>query len=126
MSYTFTKKATPPLSGRYANQPIDGARIAIQGIGNGIQTTDASGTAVTSPVTLSSTATTLNTPDDAVTVTIKNSGATNSMTISEVSGSASAYTLLTGESVTLDCGDMGKLYLVSSSGTSCDFFYTIV
>lgn len=131
-TYTFIQKTPDPSghnkgAGHYGNQPIDGARIAIQGIGNGPQTSDATGTPVTSPVTLSGTATTLNTPESAIQITLKNSGATNAMTISEVSGSSgNVYTLNHGEQVTMDIANTAQLFLKSASSTTCDFFYTIV
>lgn len=131
--YTFTQKAAASGYGEnkttshYMNQPMDAARVAIQGIGNGIQTSDASSSPVTSPVTLSSTATTLNTPESAVQITIKNSGTTNALTVSEVSAtSSSVFTLETGQSQTFDCGNMAQLFLKSTSGTTADFFYTMV
>jgi hypothetical protein len=130
--YTFTQK-TPPSetsgtkdTNKFGNQQVDGARISIQGLGNGFQTTDASSTALTSPLTLTSTATTVNIPQSAIQVTLHNSGATNPLSYSEVSGMASYATLTTGQSITLDIGLQGKLYLSSASGTTCDFVFTVV
>ena len=130
-NYTFTKKT--PAAGygenktqsHYMNQPMDAARVAIQGIGNGIQTEDATATAVTSPVTLGAAGTkTLTTPESAVQLTINNTGAA-AMTISEVS-SGSSFTLNNGQSQTFDCGNMGDVYTASTTGTTYSFFYTIV
>ncbi len=127
-TYTFTKKTPAKDStgaGHYANQPVDGARIAIQGIANGIQTTDASSTAVTSPVTLAAAGTkTLNTPESAITMTINNTGAA-AMTFSEVS-TGSSITLNAGQSQTFDCANMGVVYTASTSGTTFSFYYEIV
>jgi len=132
VTYTFTQKSTSSESSGskttslFGNQRVDGARISIQGLGNGIQTTDGSSTPLTSPLTLTSTATTVNIPDGAVQVILTNSGATNSMSYSEVSGMASYATLGTGQSVTLDVGLQGKLYLSSTSGTTCSFVFIVV
>lgn len=132
-TYTFTVKSpaggsasTTGERSHYANQPMDGARVAIQGIANGIQTTDATGTPVTSPVTLSSSGSkTLNTPESAIEVIVSNTGATNSMTVSEVS-SGSSYTLNSGQTITIPCANMSALYTASSSGTTYSFMYLIV
>lgn len=127
-TYTFTKKTPAKDStgaGHYASQPVDGARIAIQGFANGIQTTDASSTAVTSPVTLAAAGTkTLNTPESAISLIINNTGAA-AMTVSEVS-SGSSFTLNAGQSTTLNCGNMGVVYTGSTSGTTFSFYYEIV
>lgn len=127
-TYTFTKK-TPAKdttgAGHYASQPVDGARIAIQGIANGIQTSDASSTVVDSPVTLGAAGTkTLNTPESAITLTINNTGAA-AMTVSEVS-SGSSYTLNASQSQEFNCANQGEFYTASTSGTTFSFFYQIV
>lgn len=128
--YTFTQKpAQSETSGSkdingMGSQPLDGGRLAIQH-GNGFQTTDASSTAVKSPVTLSSTVTTLETPISAITLELINTGA-DALNYSEVSSMASYATLPAGDSVTLDVGNCLYTYLSSTTGTTCSFVYTIV
>lgn len=131
-TYTFTtKSASSEASGskvlsHFQNQPIDGSRISIQGIANGIQTQDATNTPVTSSKSLTSSVTTLNTPESAITITIANTGTTNALAFSEVSNLASFGVLNAGQSVTLPCANMAALYVNSTSGTTLSFWYAIV
>ena len=127
--YTFTTKPiTSETSGskdinRFGNQPVDGGRIAIQSIANGIQTTDA--TPVNSPITLvAGGSQLLNTPQSAITLTINNTGS-NPMDVSEVS-SGSSYTLNAGQTQEFDCANMAEVHTSSTSGTTYSFFYQIV
>lgn len=129
--YTFSQKpVTSETTGskdinRYGNQPIDGSRIAIQGIANGIQTTDASATPVTSPVTLAAAGSkALTTPESAITITVNNTGAA-AMTVSEVA-SGSSFTLNAGQSQEFNCANMETVYTASNSGTTYSFFYEVV
>lgn len=105
---------------------MDANRVAIQGLASGIITTDVTGTPVTSPVTLSSSVTTITIPANAIRMYIANSGATNAMSFSELVGMGTSVTLNTGQSVTLDVGRMGNIYLKSTSGTSCSFYFQLV
>ena len=129
--YTFTQKN--PVkdnqgSAHYGNQPVDGARVAIQGIGNGIQTSDASSTVVNSPqAALGLTAVTLTTPESAVRLKITNYGTANDVYVSEVSGFASYDVIAPGEDRTYDIGNQGATYIkASAASASASFFYTIV
>ena len=129
--YTFTKKN--PIndkqgSAHYGNQPVDGARIAVQGIGNGIQTTDAtSPTPVASPQSLGLTAVTLNTPESAVQLTITNYGTANDIYVSEVSAFGSYDVIAPGEDRTYDVGNQSVTYVQGSAASaSASFYYTII
>ena len=129
--YTFTTKT--PINDRqgsahYGNQPVDGARVAIQGIGNGLQTSDASLTAINSPqATLGLTAVTLTTPESAVQLTITNYGTANDVYVSEVSSFASYDVIAPGEDRTYDIGNQGYTYIkASAASASASFFYTVV
>lgn len=131
-TYTFTVK--PPASettgskteSHYANQPVDGSRIAIQAIGNGFQTTDATASPQSSPLTLTSSVTTVNIPESAIIITLLNSGATNNLYFSEVSGMASYGVLNSGQSQSIDVANQTTIYLKSASGTTCSFWFTII
>lgn len=132
-TYTFTVKPPAPegtgskTESHYANQPVDGSRIAIQAIGNGIQTSDATGTPVKSPVTVAdSSVTTINVPESAIQITI--STVTNTLNVSEVSSSMTTYfTIPTGQVVTFDVANTSVLYLESNTGNATvSFFFTII
>lgn len=124
-TYTFTVKApASPTSGsktqsHFQNQAVDGSRVAIQAVGNGIQTTDATATPVVSPVT--ATTKTLNVPESAIQVTLCSTAA---FTVSEVS-SGSPFTVPANTVITLGVANTSVLYLTQSSG-SISFFFTIV
>ncbi len=129
-TYTFTTKT--PIndkqgSAHYGNQPVDGARVAIQGLSNGIQTSDASSTVVNSPQLLGLTAVTLNTPESAVQLTITNYGTANDIYVSELSSFASYDVIAPGEVRTYDIGNQGITYVKGSAASaSASFYYTIV
>ena len=128
--YTFTQKSPRKNVGGYSfygNQPVDGARVAIQGIGNGIQTSDASSTVVNSPQTLGTTAVTLTTPDSGIQLTITNYGSTNDIYVSEVSSFTSYDVIAPGEQRTYDVGGQSLTYVKGSAASaSGSFYYTIV
>lgn len=126
-TYTFTTKSpeTDRSGMRYASQPADGAHVAIQGIGNGIQTSDASSTAVKSGVALTSTPTLLKTPDSAVTLTML---CNVSFTFSEINSATQAVTVPANTfTPPINVANCQEIY-VASSGASpvLSFFYTIV
>jgi hypothetical protein len=132
-TYTFTQKTPAPegsggkTESHYMNQPVDGSRIAVQGIGNGPMTSDATGTPVTSPASvLTSGVTTLLTPESAVQITI--CPLTNPVRVCEVSTSMSTYFQIpAGVPVTIDVSNCAALYLEAITGTSVvSFFYTMI
>ena len=129
-TYTFSQKTPRKNVGGYSfygNQPVDGARVAIQGIGNGIQTSDASATVINSPQTLGTTAVTLTTPDSAIELTITNYGSTNDIYVSEVSSFASYDVIAPGEQRTYDVGNQSLTYVKGSAASaSGSFYYNIV
>ena len=124
--YTFTQKTpaggygnTSGERSHYGNQPMDGARVAIQSVGNGFQTTDATGTPVNSPTTNASQ--TLNVPESAVAITLLS---TSSFSVSEVSGSASKFTVPANVPITIDVANTSVIYLTGV--TSVSFYFTII
>lgn len=129
-NYTFTQKSPRKNVGGYSfygNQPVDGARVAIQGIGNGIQTSDDSATVVDSPQSLGTTAVTLTTPDSGIQLTITNYGSTNDIYVSEVSSFASYDVIAPGDQRTYDVGGQSLMYVKgSASSASGSFYYTMV
>ena len=128
--YTFTQKSPRKNVGGYSfygNQPVDGARVAIQGISNGIQTSDASSTVVNSPQSLGTTAVTLTTPDSGIQLTITNYGSTNDIYVSEVSSFDSYDVIAPGDQRTYDVGGQSLMYVKGSAASaSGSFYYTIV
>lgn len=121
-NYTFAQKSAPTSTtgdDNFGGAVVDGNHQAIVGLGSGIQTSDASGTPLTSPQTVGTTATVLNIPANAAKVVITPAAATN---VSEIAGST-GYTIPAGATVSIPCGRMSKLYLSTASGTSVTQFY---
>jgi len=124
-TYTFTQKAPASATtgsktqSHFQNQPVDGSRIAIQSVGNGIQTVDATATPVASPVT--TTTKTLTVPESAIQVTLCSTAA---FTVSEVA-SGSPFTVPANTVITLGVANTNVLYLTQSSG-SISFYFTII
>jgi len=124
-TYTFAVKtpASPTTGSKtqshFQNQPVDGARVSIQTIGNGFQTTDATATPVVSPVTAATQ--TLIVPESAITVTLVS---TSSFSVSEVSGSASKFTVPANVPITLGVANTNAIYL--SGVTSVSFYFIII
>lgn len=127
---TYTRRPIPVNPGPEDNlggQVVDGNRIAIQGLGSGIITTDISGTPITSPATIATSVTTITVPISAIRVTFSNLDATNNLLISELVGMATNFTLLPKTSQTFDIGRQGFIYLKSSAATvSCAFVFELV
>jgi hypothetical protein len=131
--YTFNKKSAPGVyyegaaASHFMNQPNDGARIAIQGIGNGPMTTDVSATINSSPLAVPVGAATLATPESAITVTFSVPSAT--VNICEVNASFNSYyPVYSGVPVTLNVADCAYLWakpLLATTAT-LNFFYTLV
>lgn len=120
-AYTFTQKTQPSEPGElnwFGNLRRDGSKQPLTGaLGNGIQTTDATSTPQTSPLTVTTSAVvTLVAPDDAMNVLI--TSLTNTLNISEVSNMASYFTLPVNTPITLECGLQKNFYLESNTGNA--------
>lgn len=132
-SPTYTHK-TPPVSGagegeqdNLGGQVMDANRVAIQGLGSGVVTQDATASAVKSPQTATGTATTLTIPQNAIRVIFSNTDATNNLYISEASALGSYYILPKGVTQTFDVGRQGFIYVQSSStSTAYSFAFQLV
>jgi hypothetical protein len=132
-NYTFTKRAVnaePNQQSNFGNLQRDGSKQPMAGVlGNGFQTTDATGTPVTSPVSVTTgTVVTLNSPASAANITLTATAFT--LFVSEVSGTSSltSYTIIpVGQSMTFNIANQGPLYLLGGTGTCvAGFFYEIV
>jgi len=96
-------------------------------VGNGIQTQDATGTPVTSPIAVSnSVATTLVVPNSAIRFHII--PLTNTVNVSEVSGLTTYLTAPTGTITTIECANMANIYLKANTGaaTGTTFWFDMV
>ena len=136
--YTFATKGGPVIyfegasASHYMNQPNDGARVAIQGIGNGPMTMGATtATVVGSPVGIpSSGALTLPTPESAIEVTLITPSIASGIKVSEVSASLTTYVVVPPSTVfpAIDIANCAYLYLQSAAGTTAtlSFYYTLV
>jgi hypothetical protein len=122
MAYTPpTLKTGGNLFGGLVN---DANRNAMTGaLGNSIQTEDATGTPVTSPVTVNTTKT-LVVPTNAVACTIVST--TNAVQVSEDSTETASFALPAGVVWTFDCARMTNIYLKTGSSTVVNFYFTIV
>lgn len=131
--WTFSPKAPSTEPGQldhFSGLRNDANKIALTGVlGNGIQTTDATGTPVTSPVSVTTgTVVTLNTPESAALITIIPK--TQSVLVSEISGTSSLSSYVeipVGSSMQFALANQSTLYLLGGTGTAVtSFFYEVV
>lgn len=131
--YTFIKKAVPQEPGplnNFNNIERDGSKQPLTGVlGNGIQTSDATTSPVTSPVSVTTgTVVALNSPASAASITI--TPKTQSVLVSEVSGTSSLTSYVevpVGTTQSFDIANQGIVYLLGGTGTAViSFFYQIV
>jgi len=108
----------------FGNLRVDGSRNAMAGsLGNFMQTIDAAGTPVASPVTVNTTQT-LKVPTNATQITIIST--TNAVQVSEDSTQSAYFTLPAGIPWVFDCANMVNIYLKTASSTVVNFlFYCI-
>jgi hypothetical protein len=110
------------LASNFSGLRVDGNRVAMTGtLGNYIQTRDATGTPLNSPLSVSSAAT-IAIPKAAAQITISSSG---TCTVSEDSTSTASFALPANTIWTFDCANMTNLYLTGSSIT-VNFYFTMV
>jgi hypothetical protein len=133
---TYTHK-TPPTSGagegeqdNLGGQVMDANRVAIQGLGSGFITTDVSGTPITSPATVSTSAvTTITIPANAIRMFITNTMTVNTdlLYVSELSGVTTYDIINAGATREYDCGRMGNLYLkANGANVTASFAFQLV
>lgn len=124
MAYTPSAKKSSSGTKDFAGLPIDGNRVAMTGTtGNFMQSQDATGTPVVSPVTVNTTAT-LKVPSGAVSVKI--SPVTNPVRVSEDSTYAAYFAVPAGAVVDFDCANQAEIYLQTSSSTVVSFQFKVV
>lgn len=102
----------------------DANRNAMTGAtGNQMYTQDATGTPVTSPVTVNTTKT-LVVPTNAVSLTV--SPVTNPVQVSEDSTMTAYFAVPAGTTWTIDCARMADIYLKTSGSTVVSFYFNLV
>jgi hypothetical protein len=118
---TFRTQSVPANFGGLVN---DGNRNAMTGVlGSLMQTQDATGTPVTSPVTVNTTKT-LVVPTAAAQCTVVST--TNAVQVSEDSTQTAFFTLPAGTVWTFDCARMSNIYLKTGSSTVVNFYFNLV
>ncbi len=102
----------------------DGNRNALTGaVGSQMYTQDATGTPVTSPVTVNTTKT-LVVPSNAVQITVRST--TNDVQVSEDSTQTAYFTVPHDTLQTFDCARMANIYLKTGGSTVVNFFFNLV
>jgi len=116
--------ATATSRSNFGGLRVDANRVALTGsTANYMQSQDATGTPVTSPVTVNTTQT-LVVPLNAVAVTI--CSVTNAVQVSEDSTQAAYFSLPAGTPFTFQCANQANVYLKTSGSTVVSFqFQTI-
>lgn len=120
---TFKAGPVGPAS-NFSGLRVDANRVAMTGtLGNFFQTQDATGTPVTSPVTVNTTKT-LAVPLNAAQCTI--TSVTNAVQVSEDSTQTAFFTVPAGVVWTFDCANMTNIYLKTGSSTVVSFCFNMV
>lgn len=130
-TYTFTTKTIPVgQADLFQNAVVsDGDRVNLTGaIGSGPQTSDATGTPLTSPLTVSDIAvTTVLVPQDAVQLNLIT--ITNTLNISEADSTVATkyFTIPIGTLITIDVARCSTLYLKANTGSATvSFWFNVV
>ena len=131
-TYTFTQKTAPSEPGQESNfggLAVDANHIGMTGaLGAGPQTADATGTPLTSPLTVSNSAvTTLLVPANAVQLNLI--AATNTVNISEADATVASkyFTIPDGAQITIDISRCSTLYLKANTGSATvSFWFNVV
>lgn len=119
MAYTpGTLRQSTPFGGAVT----DGNRVGLTGFANQIYTQDATGTPITSPVTVNTT-TTLVVPLTAVAITIIST--TNAVQVSEDSTQTAFFTIPAATIVTIPCARLTNIYLKTGSSTVVSFYFSL-
>ena len=133
MSYSFTQKTPPTESGAESSQEDnlgglvnDANHIAIN-VAAGIQTSDATGTPVTSPTAFPTTITTLTVPLNAINFVVI--PLANTINVGEVSTSVTTYiTCPTGIATKIPCARMASIFIKANTGaaTGSTFYCEVI
>lgn len=118
MAYTpATLRTSTPFGGAVT----DGNRVGLNGFPNQMLTQDITGTPVTSPTTVNTTAT-LVVPLNAVSITI--SPVTNPVNVSEDSSQTAFFAVPAGATITFPCARLANIYLKTAGSTVVSFFFS--
>ena len=124
MAYTPSPAKAHSTPSNFGGLVNDGNRNAMTGaVGGSFVTRDATGTPITSPVTVNTTAT-LVVPQNAVSVAIRS--ATNDVQVSEDSTQSTFFTLPHDTVWEFDCARQQDIYLKTGSSTVVSFLFKIV
>lgn len=116
--------ATATSRSNFGGLRVDANRVALTGsTANYMQSQDATGTPVTSPVTVNTTQT-LVVPLNAVACTI--ASVTNAVQVSEDSTMAAYFSLPAGTVFTFQCANQANIYLKTGSSTVVSFQFQTV
>lgn len=119
MAYTFpTLRSATPFGGAVT----DGNRVGLNGFPNQMLTQDITGTPVTSPTTVTTTAT-LAVPLNAVAITV--SPVTNPVQVSEDSTQTAFFAVPAGQTITFPCARLSNIYLKTSGSTVVSFYFSL-
>ena len=124
MTYTPSTLKTKVNPNNFGALRTDANRIALTGsTGNTFQTQDATGTPITSPITVNTTKT-LAVPTGAVQLLIMS--VTNAVQISEDSTNSTYFSLPAATPLWIDCAAMNNIYLTTGSSTVVSTLWKIV
>lgn len=127
MVYTFSTKPSPTYAttgqlDNYSNAVRDGSHNSLQ-IASGIQTSDATGTPVTSPVALTTSTKTINIPMNAAKM---NFIADAGVKFSELSGFGNSVTVPSNTVFTIEVGRQTTIYFQAATTANLSFWFSIV
>jgi hypothetical protein len=127
MAYIFSTKpqpSDPSEEDNFGNIRRDGSRNAVTGqMGNGIQTTDITGTPLTSPQSLTTSIITINIPLNASSVIFQTTGITY---VSEIANQSSYYAIPAGGQLILALANQSKIYVAAATTASLSFIFEII
>jgi hypothetical protein len=128
MAYTFTTKPSPTYSttgqlDKFGGLAKDGDRQAVNGGGNGMQTSDATGTPVTSPVALTTATKTINVPIAASKI---NFIADAGIKFSELSAFSNSVTIPSNTLVSVDVALQTAIYFQAATTANLSFWFNII
>ena len=124
MAYTPTQPRSKIAPNNFGGLRSDGNRVSMTGaLGNTIATQDATATPITSPTTVTITAT-LIVPVNAVQCSLVST--TNVVQISEDSTQSAFFTIPAGTIYTIDCANMSQIYLKVASSTVVNFIFKLI
>lgn len=124
MAYTPTQPRSKIAPNNFGGLRSDGNRVSMTGaLGNTIATQDATATPITSPTTVTTTAT-LIVPVNAVQCSLVST--TNVVQISEDSTQSAFFTIPAGTIYTIDCANMSQIYLKVASSTVVNFIFKLI